>query len=248
MEPWVKNIVLLVLLLLFIVFLVLYLWTSVKSDKRLNLLRELSHKYRNLEWERDNLKANLEKTSIENIKRSKLLDEYKKQFPDFKPTIKVEENFQSSVADSKPIEEGSKSNEANSQLNDDKEGKASKIDESIPPVEEEPSPVITFDLNNKSESVTYYYLKDAFKGKFSKKFTEPYGCYFRCWEKDGKLLFEFCGDQEKAIKNVNAYFDDVCLLKGVNPYQANAIVNLEPGILDENLSVIEKAVVNLISK
>lgn len=241
---------LIILSLLVIVLIVLFIRTYKKSNKRLDILSELSHKYKNLVWERDNLKANLEKTSNENIKRGKLLDEYKQQFPDFKSSINAEEDSQSAVTEeTQPTSTGGpKSKEEVSQSPEEKDEPPINTDDSIPPVEDEPSPVIHFDIKNESERVTYIYLKDAYKGKFSKKFAEPTGCYFRCWKKDGKLLYEFCGDQEKAIKNVNAYFDDVCILKGVNPYQANAIVNVEPGILDENLNVIEKAVVNLVSK
>lgn len=248
--PFWVIVVFIFLILLLIALFIAFIISMNRSEKRKNILHDLYHKYQKLERERNNLKANLEKASNENIKLRKVLDEFKLQYPDFNPSINVEEDSQSAVTEeTQPTStEGPKSKEEVSQSTEEKDEPPTNSDDSIPPVEYEPSPTFTFDLNNKSESVKYYYLKDAYKGKFPKKFTEPTGCYFRCWEKDGKLLYEFCGDQEKAIKNVNAYFDDVCILKGVNPYQANAIVNVEPGILDENLNVIERAVINLVSK
>ena len=88
-----------VLLLLFLAFLAATLWLSYKSEKRKNILHDLYQKYQNLIWLRDNLKANLEKTSNECSKLKEILNEYKIQYPDFKPSINAEEDSQSAVTE-----------------------------------------------------------------------------------------------------------------------------------------------------
>lgn len=93
---------------------------------------------------------------------------------------------------------------------------------------------------------TYRYLSDATDGRFSKAFeTANNKCYFRMWEEQGTIYYEFCGNEERALANMDALFDDVCEVLG-NRRTAHGIKNEAPGILDKQFKVIRKAIIQLI--
>ena len=66
------------------------------------------------------------------------------------------------------------------------------------------------------------------------------------WEEQGTIYYEFCGNEERALANMDALFDDVCDVQG-NRRAAHGIKNEAPGVLDKQLTVTKKAIILLIS-
>lgn len=90
----------------------------------------------------------------------------------------------------------------------------------------------------------YKFMQAAVEGRFLKLLTTDEKCFFRTWEEHGERKYEFYGNVNKALANINAIFDDVCEIEGKQNGATN-IENLTPGILDENLKIIKKAIIKL---
>lgn len=95
-----------------------------------------------------------------------------------------------------------------------------------------------------SSSPKYEYLETANNGQFRKLLPSGEKCFFRTWEENGTRKFEFHGNVDKALANINAIFDDVCEIEG-KQNGATQIDNVEPGILNSQLKVEKKAVIKL---
>ena len=108
---------------------------------------------------------------------------------------------------------------------------------------------IEFDLTDEKSGFVdlptkYEYLEAANAGQFRKLLPSDEKCFFRTWEENGKRKFEFHGNIEKALANINAIFDDVCEIEGKQNGASN-ITNVEPGILDSKLKVEKLAKIKL---
>ena len=90
----------------------------------------------------------------------------------------------------------------------------------------------------------YEYLEAANGGQFRKLLPSDEKCFFRTWEENGTRKFEFHGNVDKALANINAIFDDVCEIEGKQNGASN-IENVEPGILDSKLNVEKLAKIKL---
>jgi hypothetical protein len=104
-----------------------------------------------------------------------------------------------------------------------------------------------FEHGEKKEEqmVAYTYLISSGKGRFTQSFRGPDKCFFRMWKDDSVIKFEFSGNIDKALANLNAVFDDTCYLQG-SQMNARDIVNITPGELDEKLNIKKKAVIKLV--
>lgn len=91
----------------------------------------------------------------------------------------------------------------------------------------------------------YEFLEAANGGQFRKLLPSEEKCFFRTWEENGVRKFEFHGNVEKALANINAIFDDVCEIEG-KQNGATQIINLDPGILTYQLKVDTPAKIKLI--
>ncbi|MBF6597960.1 MAG: hypothetical protein ITF98_07010 [Fermentimonas sp.] len=78
------------------------------------------------------------------------------------------------------------------------------------------------------------YLKGKTGDKFKREVdTEDHETFYRL-EKNGNIgFFEFCGNQEGALGNFSAIFDNVCDYEG-DPTRAKKIINIEPGQVELN--------------
>lgn len=108
---------------------------------------------------------------------------------------------------------------------------------------------IAFDVTNDEYanapiSIRYEYLETANDGQFRKLLPSDEKCFFRTWEDNGIRKFEFHGNVDKALANINAIFDDVCEIEG-KQNGATQIENVEPGILDSKLKVTTPAKIKL---
>ena len=90
----------------------------------------------------------------------------------------------------------------------------------------------------------YEYLETANNGQFRKLLSSDEKSFFRTWDENGTRKFEFHGNVDKALANINAIFDDVCEIEG-KQNGATQIDNDEPGILDSKLKVIKLAKIKL---
>lgn len=90
----------------------------------------------------------------------------------------------------------------------------------------------------------YEYLETANNGQFRKLLPSDEKSFFRTWEENGTRKFEFHGNVDKALANINAIFDDVCEIEG-KQNGATQIDNVDPGILNSQLKVEKKAVIKL---
>ena len=90
----------------------------------------------------------------------------------------------------------------------------------------------------------YKYLEEANGGQFRKLLSIEEKSFFRTWEENGIRKFEFSGNVENALANINAIFDDVCEIEG-KQNGATQIDNVEPGILNSQLKVEKKALIKL---
>ena len=90
----------------------------------------------------------------------------------------------------------------------------------------------------------YEYLEAANGGQFRKLLPSEEKCFFRTWEENGVRKFEFHGNVENALANINAIFDDVCEIEG-KQNGATQIINVDPGILDSKLKVETPAKIKL---
>lgn len=109
---------------------------------------------------------------------------------------------------------------------------------------------INFDLSNDEStpvpfSPKYEYLEAANGGQFRKLLPSDDKCFFRTWEENGVRKFEFHGNVDKALANINAIFDDVCEIEG-KQNGATQIINLDPGVLTDQLKVDTPAKIKLI--
>lgn len=100
------------------------------------------------------------------------------------------------------------------------------------------------DLKEESLVPKYEYLQTANNGSFRKLLPSDEKCFFRTWEENEIRKFEFYGNVEKALANLNAIFDDVCEIEGKQNGATN-ISNIEPGILDSQLKIEKKAKIKL---
>lgn len=91
----------------------------------------------------------------------------------------------------------------------------------------------------------YEYLETANNGQFRKLLPTDEKSFFRTWVENGIRLFEFYGNVDKALANINAIFDDVCEIEG-KQNGATQIINVEPGILSNQLKVEKMAKIKLI--
>lgn len=110
---------------------------------------------------------------------------------------------------------------------------------------------IEIDFDSTKESLTpdsilpkYEYLETANNGRFRKLLPTDEKSFFRTWVENGTRLFEFHGNVEKTLANINAIFDDVCEIEG-KQNGASQIINEKPGVLDSNLCVEKKAKIKL---
>lgn len=75
---------------------------------------------------------------------------------------------------------------------------------------------------------------------------DPCGvCYYRTWTANGKKYFEFVNNDrtKKAINNRSILIEPFCIKmeKSISPDEADMIETIEPGILSDDYTVIEKA-------
>lgn len=96
----------------------------------------------------------------------------------------------------------------------------------------------------KPQTHTYHYLQEANRGRFMKLLPSSEKSFFRTWEDGGGRKFEFCGNVDKALANINAIFDDVCEIEGKRS-GATYIENVSAGTLDSELRIITKAKIRL---
>ena len=94
------------------------------------------------------------------------------------------------------------------------------------------------------KTYTYHYLQEANCGKFMKLCPSPDKCFFRTWEEGGARKFEFYGNVDRALANINAIFDDACDIEGKHS-GASDIENISAGTLDSELRIISKAKIRL---
>lgn len=111
-----------------------------------------------------------------------------------------------------------------------------KIEVVFAQTDEDPLPV--------SNPPKYEYLEAANGGQFRKLLPSEEKCFFRTWEENGLRKFEFHGNVENALANINAIFDDVCEIEG-KQNGATQIINVDPGILDSKLKVETPAKIKL---
>ena len=112
--------------------------------------------------------------------------------------------------------------------------------------------VIEFDLENNDQekfpvpiSTKYEYLGAANGGQFLKLLLSDEKSFFMTWIENGVRKFEFHGNTEKALANINAIFDDVCEIEG-KQNGATQIINVEPGVLNSHLKVEQRAKIKLV--
>lgn len=71
--------------------------------------------------------------------------------------------------------------------------------------------------------------------------------YYRSWEKNGKLLYEFVNNERtrKAINNRSVIIEPFCIKRedSKSPDASEEIETIDPGILNEDYSIIKKAVI-----
>lgn len=108
---------------------------------------------------------------------------------------------------------------------------------------------IDFDLSNDETTpdappTKYDFLEAANGGQFRKLLPSDEKSFFRTWEENGIRKFEFHGNVDKALANINAIFDDVCEIEG-KQNGATQISNVEPGILNSQLKVEKRAKIKL---
>ena len=96
-----------------------------------------------------------------------------------------------------------------------------------------------------TDSLRYEYLESANSGQFRRLLSSDEKCFFRTWEDNGIRKFEFHGNVDRALANINAIFDETCEIEGKQNGATN-IINVEPGILDSKLKVETKAKIKLI--
>lgn len=96
-----------------------------------------------------------------------------------------------------------------------------------------------------STPLRYEYLEAANSGQFRKLLPSDEKCFFRTWEENGIRRYEFHGNVDKALANINAIFDETCEIEGKQNGATN-IINVEPGILDSKLKVETKAKIKMI--
>jgi len=100
------------------------------------------------------------------------------------------------------------------------------------------------DSKPQPSSQKYEYLETANNGQFRKLLPTDEKSFFSTWNENGIRKFEFHGNVEKALANINAVFDDVCEIEG-KQNGATQIINVEPGTLDSKLRVEKKAKIKL---
>jgi hypothetical protein len=101
------------------------------------------------------------------------------------------------------------------------------------------------EVKKEEQKTVYTYLIPSGKERFSQSFRGPEKCFFRMWEEGNVLKYEFSGNVDKALANLNAVFDDTCHLQG-SQMNARSIINIYPGELDSQLNIIKKAVIKLV--
>lgn len=115
--------------------------------------------------------------------------------------------------------------------------------ESIP-IDSDSAEISVSDEYEEIRNNKYKYMQAAVEGRFLKLLTSEEKCFFRTWEEQGKRKYEFYGNVNKALANINAIFDDVCEIEGKQNGATN-IENIAPGIIDENLKIVKKATIKL---
>lgn len=112
-------------------------------------------------------------------------------------------------------------------------------------LENDPAPL----NSSKNDSETkvpreYRYLEPAIDGRFFKSKVSEEKASFRTWLEGDVWKFEFCGNFVNALANINAAFDDSCIIEG-KQNGATEIINIEPGILSDDLTIKTKAKIRL---
>lgn len=96
-----------------------------------------------------------------------------------------------------------------------------------------------------ASQIHYTYITPSSKERFVESSRGPEKSFFRMW-KDGNIFkYEFSGNVDKALANLNAVFDDTCYLQG-SQMNAKGIENVSSGELDKQLNIIKKAVIKLV--
>ena len=134
--------------------------------------------------------------------------------------------------------------------NFDTEGSGAHIEQTIND-DENQTTNIYFDLTNDNHTAEtasnnrkYEYLEPANNGQFRKLLPSDEKSFFRTWEEGGVRMFEFHGNVERALANINAIFDDVCEIEG-KQNGATQIDNIAPGTLTSKLEVDKPAKIRL---
>lgn len=101
------------------------------------------------------------------------------------------------------------------------------------------------DVKEEASQIHYTYITPSSKERFVESSRGPEKSFFRMW-KDGNIFkYEFSGNVDKALANLNAVFDDTCYLQG-SQMNAKSIENVSSGELDKQLNIIKKAVIKLV--
>lgn len=106
------------------------------------------------------------------------------------------------------------------------------------------APVAEPARKTKTAEAKYEYLQEANGGKFPRLMASGERCYFRTWEEGGVRKYEFAGNVDKALANINAIFDDVCEIEG-RRNGATEIENVSAGTLDAELRIVSRARIRL---
>ena len=112
------------------------------------------------------------------------------------------------------------------------------------PTDSDSAEILESDKHEEFKENKYKYMQAAVDGRFLKLLSSEEKCFFRTWEEHGERKYEFYGNVNKALANINAIFDDVCEIEGKQNGATN-IENFAPGVLDENLKIIKKAIIKL---
>lgn len=231
---------------LFIVILVLALFyrrEDNKDDKRdtTDIQYELKKKDEKIEYWRnqfsivriryEELKSEMERKQIGTFSHP----QYSKMHEDTEPTKKKEKENSSYNAYADYIEK--------------EKGKGIYLKEST---NDDGTIKSEIEFDNTNDSVLpismpskYDYLEAANGGQFRKLLSSDEKCFFKTWEENGTRKFDFHGNVDKALANINAIFDDVCDIEG-KQNGSTQIINLEPGILNNQLKVEKRAKIKLI--
>lgn len=104
--------------------------------------------------------------------------------------------------------------------------------------------------SNRPLNAEYKYMKVS-EGKFEISDNNQTS-YYRCWEYNGKVYYEFYCEESKmakAINNGSVLIEPFCLKTrdSINPDTATKVISISPGVLDfVNNRIIEKTTIKYI--